>query len=311
MGKKSSSYQEIDPNVGKAMKKQAELAEQYQEWYQSEMYPMLMRQTEQANEWAMEDAAWARDQARWLRDYTQQNADKQNERADAQYAALKNTWGAEEGFLDSAVNNFDEAAYRERATEATTGDLTMAYAQQRKALGQGMTGSGVDPTSGRYQSSYRTLTDEEAYNRAQAILAAEQTAKELGWNNKMQAVSMGQNYLNGSVNYGNTANSTLGMGSSQALGANALANQLGQLGLSNTSNLYNSYSSNSNSLLSQNQNIFNLGMGNSNINLSSSIAANQNAATMAQGYGSAFGSVAGLATNMATTKMNTGSWAGK
>ena len=289
MGKKSSSYQEVDPNVGKAMKRQAELAEQYQDWYQSEMYPMLMRQTEQANEWAKEDAAWARDQSRWLRNYTQENADKQNARADAQYAAMKNTWNAENGFLDSAVNNFDEEAYKERASESALADMTMAYAQQRKALGQGLTGTGVDPTSGRYQSSFRALTDEEAYNRAQAILAAEQTAKELGWNNKMQAVQMGQNYLNGSVNYGNTANSTLGMGSSQALGSNALANQLGQLGLSNTSNLYNSYTNNFNSLLSQNQSIFNLGMGQSNSSLQSTIASNQAASQAASSIGQSIG----------------------
>lgn len=310
MGKKSSSYQEIDPNVGKSMKKQAELTQAYQDWYQNEYYPKYLYQTELAIQNAAEDAAYARDVSRWTRDFYQKQADKANERADAQWDAWKNTTSAEDAMLGD-INNFNEAAYRERGTESALADMTMGYAQQRKALGQGLTGAGVDPTSGRYQASISNLSDEEAYNRAQAILAAEQTAKELGWNKRVQAVQMGQGYLNMSNQYAQSGTDAMATGASGMLSNTALGNAASQTQLANLANLYNSNTSNFNSLLSQNQNVFNLGMGNSNINLSSSIAANQNAATMAQGYGSAFGSIAGMATNMATTKLNTGSWTGK
>lgn len=294
MGKKSSSYQAIDPNVGKAMKRQAALAEAQQQWYETEMQPWLMHQTEQQNEWAEQDRQFARDQALWWRDYTRQNTEKLNERADEQYNRWKATLGSENAMVDAA-RNFNVGAEQERQTESALTGITAGNAVQRKALGQQLTTQGIDPTSGQYQAQFRQLGDAEANTRAQAILAAEKVAKELGWNKKMQAVGIGQGYMNQSLQYANNANSIAASGAQASLGANGQASSFGQLGLSNISNLYNnrqSYYGNQQNTISS---MFNTGMGVSNSNLNASIASNQAAATTAAGYGSAFGSIAGAA----------------
>lgn len=292
MGKKSSSYQAIDPNVGKAMKRQAALAEAQQQWYETEMQPWLMHQTEQQNEWAEQDRQFARDQALWWRDYTRQNTEKLNQRADEQFARWQATLPAENAMVDDA-RNFNIGAEQERQTESALTDITAGNAVQRKALGQQLTTQGIDPTSGQYQAQFRQLGDAEANTRAQAILAAEKVAKELGWNKKMQAVGIGQGYMNQSLQYANNANSIAANGAQASLGANGQASSFGQLGLSNISNLYNnrqSYYGNQQNTISS---MFNTGMGVSNSNLNASIASNQAAATTAAGYGSAFGSIAG------------------
>lgn len=294
MGKKSSSYQAIDPNVGKAMKRQADLAEAQQQWYETEMQPWLMHQTEKQNEWAEQDRQFARDQALWWRDYTRQNTEKLNERADEQYNRWKATLGSENAMVDDA-RNFNVGAEQERQTESALTDITAGNAVQRKAFGQQLTTQGIDPTSGQYQAQFRQLGDAEANTRAQAILAAEKVAKELGWNKKMQAVGIGQGYMNQSLQYANNANSIAASGAQASLGANGQASSFGQLGLSNISNLYNnrqSYYGNQQNTISS---MFNTGMGVSNSNLNASIASNQAAATTAAGYGNAFGSIAGAA----------------
>ena len=295
MGKKSSSYQAIDPNVGKAMKRQADLAEAQQQWYETEMQPWLMHQTEQQNEWAEQDRQFARDQALWWRDYTRQNTEKLNQRADEQFARWQATLPAENAMVDDA-RNFNVGAEQERQTESALTDITAGNAVQRKALGQQLTTQGIDPTSGQYQAQFRQLGDAEANTRAQAILAAEKVAKELGWNKKMQAVGIGQGYMNQSLQYANNANSIAANGAQASLGANGQASSFGQLGLSNISNLYNnrqSYYGNQQNTISS---MFNTGMGVSNSNINASIASNQAAATTAAGYGSAFGSIAGATT---------------
>ena len=300
MGKKSSSYQEIDPNVGKAQKRQAALAEQQQVWYETEMQPWIMRQTEQQNEWAEQDRQFARDQALWWRDYTQANTEKANQRADEQYARWQATLPSENALVDS-VRNYNEAAQQERLNEAATADLTTQYGQQRKALAQQQTMQGIDPTSGQYQANFRALSDEEANNRAQAILAAEQAAKELGWNKRMQAVGIGQGYLNRSTDYANAANQTASVGANASLSANGQASQFGQLGLSNIQNLYNSYQGNMNSLMNQNNSMFNLGMNQSNNNFNYTYNNNQAASSAASGIGNAVG-MAGMAMATAYNK---------
>lgn len=294
MGKKSSSYQAIDPNVGKAMKRQAALAEAQQQWYETEMQPWLMHQTEQQNEWAEQDRQFARDQALWWRDYTRQNTEKLNQRADEQFARWQATLPAENAMVDGA-RNFNVGAEQERQTESALTDITAGNAVQRKALGQQLTTQGIDPTSGQYQAQFRQLGDAEANTRAQAILAAEKVAKELGWNKKMQAVGIGQGYMNQSLQYANNANSIAASGAQASLGANGQASSFGQLGLSNISNLYNNRQSYYGNQQNTNNSMFNTGMGVSNSNLNASIASNQAAATTAAGYGSAFGSIAGAA----------------
>lgn len=299
MGKKSSSYSEIDPRVGQAMSRQADLAQQYQDWYETTMMPTMFAATEMANERQYALAQYARELATYQRDQTQARTDKYNERADAQ----RDTGMAIKDKVDPSIadeaTNFNEAAARERKIEEAVGDLTMGYGQFRKNAMHQYNGLGIDPTSGRFQAGFRQISDEEANSKAQAKLAAERAAKELGWNKQMAAVSIGQDYLNQSNNYANLANNTISSGMGQVLSSINGASSTAQSQLSNLNSMYNSYGSNLTSLMNQNQSVFNAGMGVSNSNLQQSITNNQNAMTVAQGYGQLYGSVAGVAANAA------------
>lgn len=310
MGKKSSSYQQIDPRVGQAMLRQAELAQEYQDWYETEMVPSMFAATERANERQYALANFSRDLARYQRDQTQARTDKYNARADEAWETAMDMKSVDADIAREA-RDYNEAANAERLSEGAMGDLTMAYGQQRKGAAQQYNNMGVDPTSGRYQAGFRQISDDEANNKAQARLAAERAAKELGWNKRMTAVGIGQDYINQSNNYGNLANNTISSGMGQVLASIGSASGSAQTQLSNLNNMYNSYGNNLTSLMNQNQSVFNTGMGVSNTNLQQSIATNQNNATMAQGYGNLAGSMAGFATNLATTKLNTGSWTGR
>ena len=294
MGKKSSSYTEIDPRVGESMNRQAELAQQYEDWYETEMMPSMMAATERTNERQYALAQYSRDLARYQREQTQARTDKYNERADEAWNTAMDMKSVDADIARQA-EDFNEAAAAERKTEGSLGDLTMAYGQARKSATQQYNQMGVDPTSGRFQAGLRQISDSEANNKAQARLAAEQAAKELGWNKRMTAVGIGQDYLNQSTNYANLSNSTISSGMGQVLSSLGSASSTAQSQLSNLNSMYNSYGSNLTSLMNQNQSTFNLGMGASNTNLQQSISNNQNAATVASGYGQMFGSIAGAA----------------
>ena len=292
MGKKSSSYSQIDPRVGQAMSRQADLAQQYQDWYETTMMPTMFAATEMANERQYALAQYARELATYQRDQTQARTDKYNERADVQ----KSTGMAIKDKVDPSIadeaTNFNEDAARERKIEEAIGDLTMGYGQFRKNAMHQYNGLGIDPTSGRFQAGFRQISDEEANNKAQAKLAAEKAAKELGWNKRMAAVGIGQDYLNLSNNYANLANNTISSGMGQVLSSINGASSTAQSQLSNLNSMYNSYGSNLTSLMNQNQSVFNLGMGSSNSNLQSQISANQSAAQAASGYGQLAGTLA-------------------
>lgn len=297
MGKKSSSYQSIDPRVGEAMNRQADLAQQYQDWYETEMMPSMFAATERANERQYALANFSRDLARYQRDQTRARTDKYNERADEAWdtgMAMKEV----DKDISQQARDYNEKANAERLSEGAVGDLTMAYGQQRQSAAQQYNQMGVDPTSGRYQAGFRQISDDEANNKAQARLAAERAAKELGWNKRMTAVGIGQDYINQSNNYANLANNTISGGMGQVLSSIGSASSTAQSQLSNLNSMYNSYGSNLTSLMNQNQQVFNAGMGVSNTNLQQSISNNQNNAMIAQGYGNLAGSVAGLGASM-------------
>ena len=229
MGKKSSSYQAIDPNVGKAMKRQAALAEAQQQWYETEMQPWLMHQTEQQNEWAEQDRQFARDQALWWRDYTRQNTEKLNQRADEQFARWQATLPAENAMVDDA-RNFNVGAEQERQTESALTDITAGNAVQRKALGQQLTTQGIDPTSGQYQAQFRQLGDAEANTRAQASLGANGQASSFG---QLGLSNISNLYNNRQSYYGNMMNTNnsmfnLGMGTSNTNLSASVANNQNQ-----------------------------------------------------------------------------------
>lgn len=293
MGKKSSTYTEIDPRVGESMNRQAELAQEFQDWQQREYLPTMMAQTVRQNERQYALAQFARDLAYQQRDQTRERTDKYNAYADAAWDRFAGITKLTDPYFSSEALNYNEAAERDRKIEEAIGDLTMGYALNRKNVVHQYNGLGIDPTSGRFQGGLRSLSDDEANNKAQAKLAAERAAKELGWNKQMTAVGIGQGYLQGAIDYANSANNTISTGMGQVLSSLGSASNAAQTQLSNTGNVYSSYGSNLTSLMNQNQSAFNLGMGASNSSLNQSIANNQNNALAAAGYGQAIGSVAG------------------
>ena len=296
MGKKSSSYSQIDPRVGQAMSRQADLALQLEDFNENTMMPAMFAATEKDNERKTALGNFAKELAYFQREQTRENTDKQNARSDAAYNTGLDLKKGDKNVAADATY-FNEDAYKERMIEEAIADLTMGYGQQRKYASQQYNQLGIDPTSGRFQSGFRQISDEEANNKAQAKLAAEKAAKELGWNKRMTAVGIGQDYLNQSINYGNLANSTISSGMSQVLSSLGNASNSSSSQLSNLGSMYSSYGSNLSSLMNQNQSIFSTGMGVSNTNLQQSISNNQAAMTAASGYGSAIGSIAGASAN--------------
>lgn len=248
MGKKSGgSAPSVDPRVGAAMEKQANLLEQQQNWYQNEIYPWMQAQAAKQNKWAEEDRANALDQAQWWQDLAQKQYDKQNEQSDFYFNHYKNDILPIERSLIADAKNYNTSAEAERQAQAALGDYRTAYANQRRQQNMSMQQYGIDPTSGAYQSQNRAMDLNQAAMSAAAANQARSAAEALGWEKKLAVTNLGQQYINNANNatqLGNAAASTYGSGATSALGN---ANTYGQQGLSNLGALanvgLNSYSS--------------------------------------------------------------------
>lgn len=115
MGKKSSSSSPaVDPRVGAAMEKQADILDQQQQWYENEIYPWLKEQTYLQNEWSQQDRQFAQENALWWRDMAKEQYDKQNERADEYYNRWKDVYKPIEDQLVADVDRYNTSAEAER-----------------------------------------------------------------------------------------------------------------------------------------------------------------------------------------------------
>lgn len=292
MGKKSSSSAPaVDPRVGIAMEKQADILERQQAWYENEIYPWMREQTLLQNQYAEDDRQFSRENALWWRDLAKQQYDKQEARADEYYNRWKETYKPIEDQLVADVNRYNTSAEAERQAQLAIGDYASAYAQQKQAQNMQMQAMGLDPTSGAYQAQNRAMAFNQAGIEAAAANQARQAAEALGWQKRTQLAALGQQYIGNSQ-------AQQGLANSGAQGAGQLANQsigqasqFGQLGTQNIGQLANvglqSYQALSNGWGQYG----NLGMQVSNYNQNAWAQQQQAKSQAAAGIGGAIGAI--------------------
>ena len=246
MGKKSSSTK-LPPEYGEALKKQAEVAERQQEWYENVMYPWLKEQTEIANQNADKDREWNKQNAEWWQNYAKENTDRANAKADEYYDRFKNEFQPIEDKLIADAAKYDEGVEAERQAGYAIGDIASSFASQRRASNMRAQAYGVNPTSGAYQAQQRQMDLQQASLSAAAANQARNAAQQLGWDKKMQLANLGGKYIGAAQGMYQTGNQTAQTGGNLSQNAGNQSAQMGQVGLGNTQNFanigLNSYSS--------------------------------------------------------------------
>ena len=113
MGKKSSSSS-LPPEYYEALAKQNELAEQQQQWFETELYPWLQEQTDTANKNAEIDRELNQKNAEWWQNYAQEQTNRQNAIADEYYNRFKDYYQPIEDDLLKQYSAYNDGAEAER-----------------------------------------------------------------------------------------------------------------------------------------------------------------------------------------------------
>lgn len=238
MGKKSSSTK-IPASVGEAMKQQAAVAQQQQDWMENEMFPFLQEQAQIANENAEADRLFNQENAKWWQDYAQTNSDKLNEKADWYFDRFQNTYAPIEDQLIADAARYNEGVEAERQAGYAIGDIASAFGTQRRANNMRAQAYGINPTSGAYQAQQRAMDLQQASLSAAAANQARNAAQQLGWNKKMQLAGLGSQYINAAQGMYQTGNQTASTGGGLAQNAANQSSTLGQLGFGNAQSMAN------------------------------------------------------------------------
>ena len=231
MGKKSSDSP--PPEYYEALAKQNELAEQQQQWFETEVYPWLKEQADISNANAVADRELNQQNAEWWQNYAKEQTDRQNAIADEYYNRYKEEFQPVENTLLKQYANYNDGAEAERQAGYAIGDVASSYATQRAANKMRAEAYGLNPTSGAYQAQQNALMTNQAALQAAAANQARATAQELGWNKGMQLAQLGSNYINATQGMYNTATQTAGTAGNLSQNATNSAYQAGQQGLQN------------------------------------------------------------------------------
>lgn len=238
MGKKSSSSS-LPPEFGEAMKKQAELAEYQQKWFEEEMYPWLKEQTNIANENAALDREWNKENAEFWQQYAQTNTDRANAIADEYRERQEEYFQPIEDKLIAEAKRYNDGVEAERQAGYAIGDVASSFASQRRANAMRAQAYGVNPTSGAYQSQQRALDLQQASLSAAAANQARNAAQQLGWQKNMQVAALGDKYLGAAQNMYQIGNQTAQTGGGLSQNAANQSSTLGQIPLQNWNNYAN------------------------------------------------------------------------
>jgi hypothetical protein len=289
MGKKGTSIStSVDPSVGEAQKKMAEIAEREQDWYENKMYPWMEEQTAVANKNAEADRAMYQQDYKFWQDYATQNTDKWNQRADDYYNRWQQFVPTENSLIQDA-ERYNTNAEAERQAALAYGDAATAFAAQRQANNMQMQAYGINPTAGAYQAQQNAMGLQQAAIQAQASNAARQAADELGWNKRHQVAALGQNYINASLGAGSQTNAVASTGGGLMSNALAGGSQASQTALGNVSNFANVGLKSYQSLGGAWGNYGNLGLNASKVQQQAQIANAEQKSAQAQGAGSMVG----------------------
>ena len=259
MGKKSSKVR-IPAEVGQAMKKQADIAEQQQNWMENEMFPWLQEQADISNANAQADREFNQANAEWWQNYAQTNADKLNEKADWYFDRFKNEFAPVEDSLIKDLERYNEGAEAERQAGYAIGDIASAFASQRRSNNMRAQAYGINPTSGAYQAQQRAMDLQQASLSAAAANQARNAAQQLGWNKKMQVAGLGDKYLGAAQGMYQTGNQAASTGGNLSQNAANQSAALGGVGFSNATQMANIGLNSYNSLQNAWGNVANTGL---------------------------------------------------
>ena len=250
MGKKSySSAPSVTPAVEESIKRQTDLMERQEDWYENTMYPWLKDTTEASLAANAEDRALAKQSNEYWQQYATEQANQQNKITNALWDRYNQKYlPIEDSLIDQAAQ-YNTNAEAERQAGLASADITTAYGTQRQALNQRMAQYGINPTSGQYLAQQNALMTNEAAARAAAANQARNAAKELGWNKQYQIAALGSGYLgntmNSNQNLVNTAsnNATNALNQASALTGNNLnaVSNFANIGLNSYSNMQNGW----------------------------------------------------------------------
>lgn len=238
MGKKSSSTK-IPASVGEAMKQQAAVAQQQQDWMENEMFPWLQEQANISNENAQADREFNQANAEWWQNYAQENADKLNEKADWYFDRFQNTYAPVEDSLIKDMERYNEGAEAERQAGYAIGDVASAFSSQRRSNAMRAQAYGINPTSGAYQAQQRAMDLQQASLSAAAANQARNAAQQLGWNKKLQVAGLGDKYIGAAQGMYQTGNQSASTGGSLSQNAANQSAALGGVGFSNAQAMAN------------------------------------------------------------------------
>ena len=238
MGKKSSSTK-IPASVGEAMKQQAAVAQQQQDWMENEMFPWLQEQANISNENAEKDREFNQANAEWWQNYAQENADKLNEKADWYFDRFQNTYAPIEDSLIKDMERYNDGVEAERQAGYAIGDIASSFATQRRSNAMRAQAYGINPTSGAYQAQQRAMDLQQASLSAAAANQARNAAQQLGWQKKLQVAGLGDKYIGAAQGMYQTGNQTASTGGSLSQNAANQASSLGGVGFNNAQAMAN------------------------------------------------------------------------
>lgn len=233
MGKKSSSAPAVPAEVGIAMQKQAEIAEQQQKWYETEVYPWYKESTEKQNALQEQLVNSSMEDAEWWRNFTQEQTDKANAIRDEYYDHWKNDYKPIEDQLISDAQKFNSDAYAEQQAQMAIGDVAAQYANQKQQTALNMSKYGIDPSSGQFMGQMNALSINQSAATAAASNAARQAAVQLGWDKNLQLANLGVQYA------GITNNATSGVNQTAGTGQNGVNSSMGVASNASTQQLSN------------------------------------------------------------------------
>ena len=270
------SAPEADPNIGLAQQKMADLAKEQWSKFTTDIYPEMLKQSQQQESRANEQ--WA---------MTKDVTGTQLEQAKKAYERYEQGAIPAMEKIRADANQYNEAAYQEQLAQGARADVTSAMENQRQQQAMRQRAYGIDPTSGTAQFASNAMGANQALMEAQAMNQTRQAAKDVG----LQKQANVYNMYSGLAAQGN-ANTGIALGSANQ------GFQTGQAALSNFGTTGAALNAGTQTAMSGWNNVGQLGVGVTNA-ANQAYAANQQAnAASSAGLGNMIGTGIGVAAKL-------------
>lgn len=241
MGKSSVNTPAADPNIGIAQREMAALAKEQWSKFTTDIYPEMLKQSQQQEARADEQWAMTKDISKFQLDQSQKAYQRYEEGAIPAMQKLK-----------ADADKYNEANYQEQLAQGAQADISSAMANQRQQQAMRQQAYGIDPTSGTAQMASAGISSGQALLEAQAMNQTRQAAKDVGLQKQANVYNMyaglpaqgnastglalgatGQGFAGGNAALGNFA-TTGGTLNSSASTAGNMWNSVGNLGVGAT-----------------------------------------------------------------------------